>query len=935
MPRFFHTASSLVLTAVFLLSGYTAQHGQAKEKSITTLQPKSGWAVTRIDGQNPQTSYCALARPYEQDLVVTLGRNVAEEYSIAIDFQTAKLNTEKAYNLILQPSPGQIRAYEMMPASEQAMVIRLGYDDSFFKALQQSELLKAEIDGVNYHFSMPDVGSGQADLKKCMAGLTGKSETKTASGFSAEKIANAPPMEPMETSGRQIITEKIIKEVLSETPAGIPKEFLAEISKEDLKEEGPTEAVKIAPAPVMVKEAAREVTREASQEVLRPVKDITADVAEKTTPPIKISRVSSKIIDPVAPTKIARIANKAPAPSAHKMVSEPPSESKKAIVSKIPSEIKNEIVSEIPRKTVSKEAVASRKIVRDDLMQQTALQKQQRTEMQQLKEDNKRLALALQTEVRNKASSASPILPPPVLPTLPPPVVPDRSGEVQALQAEVEELKTQKQADLEKIKAENEKLKASVQSLAIQNKIKAQEKAEEAVKTAAESNVIDPEVVRQLDNLKAENKRLSSALQGQEKEIAAFDSASPEAERELAQMHARVRDLEEENKKYYQDAKQARGQIDTAVVDAGNQAFKKIRTYEKKLEAAQADNLTLSKEIEEMRRLQEDGRLNVVAGDWDLEKSTKRYNEAEREIKRLGLLLEQQRTVHRQERMDLEQMLFDPAVSDREQRKRLSDLEQKLAAAESQLRSRGAATASSSVYSRPPREEHIAVASSVRPAAIAPAAKPAVASEPLRAVARQPIRAAPVVQPVAPREPVSRAPISRARISRAPVSRAPIPQAPLSRSAPSPSSAVSQPSMAAAVSANAFNEGQLQQLLSRSGVSIGSGIKKIAGGQYRWGAGKLTGHAQVVSSAQGIDQFAQNYIAKIKQSCGGDFASIPSDFIGSAKGYEVACISSSRSTSSSIVFTKQGRDLIAIAHETSADDMDVAMDARDKIAANL
>ena len=64
-----------------------------------------------------------------------------------------------------------------------------------------------------------------------------------------------------------------------------------------------------------------------------------------------------------------------------------------------------------------------------------------------------------------------------------------------------------------------------------------------------------------------------------------------------------------------------------------------------------------------------------------LKKATMRYNEAEREIKRLGMLLEQQRTIHRQEKVELEQMLFDPAVTEEKQRQRLSELETRLAMA--------------------------------------------------------------------------------------------------------------------------------------------------------------------------------------------------------------------------------------------------------------
>ena len=116
-------------------------------------------------------------------------------------------------------------------------------------------------------------------------------------------------------------------------------------------------------------------------------------------------------------------------------------------------------------------------------------------------------------------------------------------------------------------------------------------------------------LLAQISNLRTENQRLSAALQSQK----TLESAVPskEVESTLAAMQARMQELEAENQKLASETKQVRSKTDSAVVDMGSQAFKRIREYEKRLEAAQQDNLMLSRELEELRRMKEDVKFEI------------------------------------------------------------------------------------------------------------------------------------------------------------------------------------------------------------------------------------------------------------------------------------------------------------------------------------
>lgn len=207
------THSLLSVSALALLA--TAAHAQAP----SLLQPKGGWSVTKMESSsNGAGPYCALARQYDKNIIFTLGRNMTDEYSLAVDFQKAQMDPEKAYKLTLSPGAGQQRAFNLLPLSERAMVIRLGWDESFFKALDTSRTLRVGIGDVDYSFNMPDIAMGQKDLQNCIDGL--KENAKTAQ---ADTAASAPgDVLNAEASGAKGFSARKGAEPVIETAEAVP-----------------------------------------------------------------------------------------------------------------------------------------------------------------------------------------------------------------------------------------------------------------------------------------------------------------------------------------------------------------------------------------------------------------------------------------------------------------------------------------------------------------------------------------------------------------------------------------------------------------------------------------------------------------------------------------------------------------------------------------
>ena len=117
----------------------------------------------------------------------------------------------------------------------------------------------------------------------------------------------------------------------------------------------------------------------------------------------------------------------------------------------------------------------------------------------------------------------------------------------------------------------------------------------------------------------------------------------------------------------------------------GTSALARIAAMEKEMEMLRAENRALEDELNVSLKEGEQERLEISSDNWNLERATMRYNEAERQIKRLGQQLQKERAQAAMEKKELEMMLFDPELTDQAQLARLSQLEKELEAARAEL----------------------------------------------------------------------------------------------------------------------------------------------------------------------------------------------------------------------------------------------------------
>ena len=130
--------------------------------------PSTDWAINQIDGQGGEGGYCALARRFNQNTIVTLAQNSEQEFSFALDFQRPRFNTGQFVDITLDAGAGELRDFNVQPFSNKAFVVRLGRDASFMSALRRTGYLRAEVNGYSYGFDLQDIDTGYSQLVGCV-----------------------------------------------------------------------------------------------------------------------------------------------------------------------------------------------------------------------------------------------------------------------------------------------------------------------------------------------------------------------------------------------------------------------------------------------------------------------------------------------------------------------------------------------------------------------------------------------------------------------------------------------------------------------------------------------------------------------------------------------------------------------------------------------
>lgn len=471
-----------------------------------------------------------------------------------------------------------------------------------------------------------------------------------------------------------------------------------------------------------------------------------------------------------------------------------------------------------------------------------------------------------------------------------------------------------------------------------------------------------------------------------------------------------------------------------------------LRQVAGQLDVLKAENLALKDQIVTLQKGTESTQLKAAGGNWDLEQSTRRYQESQREIVRLGALLQAKDAKCTQEKKDIEYMLFDPAIADKAQIAMLNSLEdkvkeneEKLKLAENkvaesqnkvstekdaeinQLKKSIAQTeleyaeklkqanqsqdgliaslksemekknqqltiaqaeveksklAESTLVTKQQSLDSLKAELAQKNQQLAEAQKKNQDAENINASLadkdkelaqknQELMDAQTKIQQASERIEENKVAEQAAAVGNLQLqiqqanqqililqkqiadqkndmvqAAAVVPQMPAV--APQVTPVYQQPVQ----SVNFKSVGEMERLLKNAGIDVRGPLQNVQGGNentyraYSWKTGSLFGSVEMkkVSDVSQFNSSVNQYLDRAKTRCKGEFAAIPSEDVpsmGNTRAFEIACVGDSASSSASVVFNYGDNIVTTIAHEGRAEAMDLAIDARDKVAAQF
>lgn len=328
-----------------------------------------------------------------------------------------------------------------------------------------------------------------------------------------------------------------------------------------------------------------------------------------------------------------------------------------------------------------------------------------------------------------------------------------------------------------------------------------------------------------------------------------------------------------------------------------------LRTLKGENEALRVRNNELLDQLDGKLRANERELLGVSKKNWDMEQATRRFQESEREVKRLSLTMREDRAKCDTEKREIEYMLFDPKLAKAGQIALLNSLEDQLAAARAGQMPTAVAPLEGT------QKKSVPILAAVTPPEAQPGAQIVLSLDDVDVVPSRPVDAGQVVAE---------------RLDTTPVTKTP-PAVPVT----SVASPVQGPTLGG--------------LLQKAGVQISraiapAGKNPFAPGQaWTWESGEIAGLSVQQPPVQParFDSTVTRQLNNLKTFCKGEFAAQPAGNAATGPviyaAYDAACIAGANSTSAAILFYQKDGAFNVISQESAPDVMGKAMDVRDRI----
>lgn len=849
----------LFLTLPILVSAVSL--GAMTQSQASLYNAKTDWSVHA----EKDADYCSVSQGFSGKAYVTFAQRNDNSLSLAVDFQKNTFEAGKTYTFKVK-SGSVSRSFKIVPSSKNAVVFPLGEDPNLVGALVETSILSLQVDGDDYDFSLKNPSTMQDKLAVCSANLAPSTKvvTKTKKPSEAQrlKMENRKLNNLLKTQRRE--TDAKLSSVTSSSRSEEAKEraFILEQDNIRLKAELTSlsslkqnmESVETLQSDLQnaqsEKDSLQSQLASANSQILslegqkaQSVKDIQildslkVDLAEKVASLASIEQEKDIISLELKSVKDS-LSNMQKGDEAKVVTMESSMKELQTTQFKALSAKDDEILS-------LQDKVTKAELSSTHLQNALNLNKKEVTRLQDIQkmddtgsDDLKTLQdkflkdmaskdavvskktaeiISLESQIKGLEAAQANIAPVDIA---------SSEKQVQLLEVEI----ATKQTRIDELLVENEKLIGM-----------------NSVTSSPDNDVID-DLTAQIDN----KNTVIMALENEKKDLELQVKEQVIEEKIVASQAEEYNFLDRRYK--------------SALID-----LEAIKTQNISLE----DQLvTFEKEIVALRVSEKEIALSPDSS-WDLEKATRRYQEAQREIVGLGRVIEQKNAQCDVEKKDIERLLFDPEIASKEQRAKLIDLEREVAEKSAMIATLESQNFSASTSTNKPYVEKIEM---IEPA-MAPVQKVSTQSVTVDNSSLDAVATIPVV-------------IKQTQKS------------------------------------------YMKQLIGKVGLA---GVKEQEKGGMkvlRWKQGALHGTAlEKPLSGQSLTNIVNAYLSNAESKCGGDFAAIPSEQSENKQAYEIACVKpNGKGSSASLLFIAKNGSFISVAHEGKTELMAQAIEARDEIS---
>jgi hypothetical protein len=128
------------------------------------------WTTTKVSNA-PTGAYCAVSRAVDANTVITIGRSVRGQSSIALDQANVMLDPSQVMRVTIEPGNTSAIDIDTRPVNNRTLVLNFDQVVDLGAALSARPQVRVRYDGRDQNFQIPEWAKGQQDLMACVASL--------------------------------------------------------------------------------------------------------------------------------------------------------------------------------------------------------------------------------------------------------------------------------------------------------------------------------------------------------------------------------------------------------------------------------------------------------------------------------------------------------------------------------------------------------------------------------------------------------------------------------------------------------------------------------------------------------------------------------------------------------------------------------------------